>query len=108
MVKPAPLKPPVSMSDLRKLDVRVGTIRAVEDVPASSKLVRLRVDFGDHIRSILAGLKKERDRKLIKSKGLTNQRATEQEIAIAESQHDFHRFFMITGANQFVRMLCNV
>ena len=53
-------------------------------------------------------LKKERDRKLIKSKGLTNQRATEQEIAIAESQHDFHRFFMITGANQFVRMLCNV
>jgi tRNA-binding protein len=29
-------------------------------VPASPKLVRLVVDFGDHTRRILAGLKKER------------------------------------------------
>ena len=50
------------LSDVQKLDVRVGTIRAVEDVPASGKLVRLVVDFGDHMRSILAGLKKERER----------------------------------------------
>jgi tRNA-binding protein len=59
-VKPAPVKPLVSMSDVQKLDVRVGTIRAVEEVPGSSKLVRLRVDFGDHTRAILAALKKER------------------------------------------------
>jgi tRNA-binding protein len=32
----------------------------VEDVPKSSKLVRLTVDFGDHRRRILAGLKQER------------------------------------------------
>jgi methionine--tRNA ligase beta chain len=44
---------------LESLDVRVGTIRAVEDVPKSEKLVRLRVGFGDHERVILAGLKKE-------------------------------------------------
>lgn len=61
-VRPAPLKPLVSLSDVQKLDVRVGTIRGVEDVPGSAKLVRLRVDFGDHARSILAGLKKERAR----------------------------------------------
>ena len=38
----------------------MGTIRAVEDVPASARLVRLRVDFGDHRRTILAGMKGER------------------------------------------------
>ena len=47
-------------SDLEKLDIRVGTIRQVEDVPNSDKLVSLVVGFGDHERSILAGLKKER------------------------------------------------
>ena len=57
---PAPIKPLISASDLDKLDIRVGTILAVEDVPASEKLVRLRVDFGDHTRTILAGMKKER------------------------------------------------
>jgi tRNA-binding protein len=57
---PAPLKPTVSLKDVEKLDVRVGTIVAVEDVAGSSKLARLRVDFGDHSRAILAGLKSER------------------------------------------------
>jgi tRNA-binding protein len=57
---PAPVKPAVSLMDVEKLDVRVGTIRAVDDVPGSTKLVRLRVDFGDHSRVILAGLKTER------------------------------------------------
>jgi tRNA-binding protein len=59
-VAPAPVKPPVAASDVDRLDVRVGTIRRVEDVPGSAKLVRLTVDFGDHERRILAGLRKER------------------------------------------------
>jgi tRNA-binding protein len=42
------------------IDVRVGRIDAVEDVPTSRKLVRLVVHFGDHTRRILAGLKHER------------------------------------------------
>jgi tRNA-binding protein len=58
--KPAAVKPPISIDDLDKIDVRVGTIESVEDVAASEKLVRLRVDFGDHKRTILAGMKKER------------------------------------------------
>src|SRR5262249_14257649 len=48
------------MADLERIDIRVGTIVAVEDVAASKKLVRLRVDFGDHARAILVGLKGER------------------------------------------------
>jgi tRNA-binding protein len=57
---PAPVKATVSVQDVEKIDVRVGTIRHVEDVPGSAKLVRLTVDFGDHQRKILAGMKKER------------------------------------------------
>jgi tRNA-binding protein len=58
--KPAPIKPTISVGDLDKLDIRIGTIERVEDVPTSDKLVRLRVDFGDHKRTILVGMKKER------------------------------------------------
>jgi tRNA-binding protein len=57
---PAPVKPVVPFSTLESLDIRVGTITAVEEVPQSSKLMRLVVSFGDHSRSILAGIKKER------------------------------------------------
>jgi tRNA-binding protein len=56
----APIKATISIADVERLDVRVGTIVAVEVVPKSRKLVRLRVDFGDHVRVILAGLKTER------------------------------------------------
>jgi tRNA-binding protein len=59
-IKPAPVKPTVSKADLDKLDIRVGTIRSVEDVARSDKLVRLRVDFGDHTRAILVAMKGER------------------------------------------------
>jgi len=58
--KPAAIKPTVALADLEKLDIRVGTILSVEDVPRSSKLLRLTVDLGDHRRTILAGMKGER------------------------------------------------
>ena len=57
---PAPIKPEIPFSVLEQLDVRVGTIVAAEAIASSNKLVRLRVDFGDHVRTILAGLKAER------------------------------------------------
>ena len=59
-LQPAPLKPPVALDLLEKLDIRVGTILAVEDVAGSNKLVKLSVDFGDHRRQVLAGMKQER------------------------------------------------
>ena len=58
---PAPIKPVVSIDVLEQLDVRVGTIERVDDVKGSNKLVRLLVDFGDHKRTILAGIKQERE-----------------------------------------------
>jgi tRNA-binding protein len=57
---PAPVKPTIALDVLEKVDVRVGTIERVQDVAGSDKLVRLLVDFGDHKRRILAGLKRER------------------------------------------------
>lgn len=48
------------MDVLNQIDIRVGTIRSVSEVPDSDKLVQLRVSFGDHERTIVAGMKKER------------------------------------------------
>lgn len=59
--KTIPLKPIISFKDLEKVDIRVGTIEKVEDVVGSDKLVRLTVDFGDFKRTILVGMKKERE-----------------------------------------------
>jgi tRNA-binding protein len=56
----APVKSPITIADLDKIDIRVGTILSVEDVVGSDKLVKLVVDFGDHCRNILAGMKQER------------------------------------------------
>jgi tRNA-binding protein len=59
--KPAPVKPNVAFAALEALDIRVGTIQKVEEVARSEKLMKLTVSFGDHTRSILAGMKKERE-----------------------------------------------
>jgi tRNA-binding protein len=54
------VKPAISIDLLNQIDVRAGTIESVEDIPKSDKLVALRVNFGDHHRTIAAGLKQER------------------------------------------------
>ncbi len=59
-MKIAPVKPTIPFDLLEKIDVRVGTIESVAEVPKSDKLLSLTVDFGDHKRNILAGMKQER------------------------------------------------
>ena len=56
-----PIKQTVSYDVFEKIDIRVGTISRVEDIKGADKLVRLIVDFGDHQRRILAGIKQERE-----------------------------------------------
>jgi tRNA-binding protein len=58
--QPAAIKAPIELSDLGKIDIRAGTILAVDEVEGSDKLLRLTVSFGDHQRTILAGMKQER------------------------------------------------
>jgi len=57
---PAPIKPVVALEVLNQIDIRIGTIVSVTDVPNSDKLLQLRVNFGDHERAIVAGMKTER------------------------------------------------
>src|SRR3979411_2548158 len=58
---PAPLKPVISFADIDRIDIRVGTIVSVDDIAGSDKLLKLTVDFGDHRRIVLAGMKQERE-----------------------------------------------
>ncbi|HUO93610.1 MAG TPA: hypothetical protein VMU22_11835 [Rhizomicrobium sp.] len=57
---PAPIKPVIAKETLDAIDIRIGTIEAVNEVPRSDKLLALTVNFGDHTRTILSGMKKER------------------------------------------------
>ncbi len=57
---PVPIKPEIAPDLLDKIDIRVGTILSVTDVPGADKLVMLRVSFGDHERTIVSGMKQER------------------------------------------------
>lgn len=57
----AQVKESINIDLLNKIDIRVGTIKLVEDVEKSDKLVKLSVDFGDFTRTILVGMKGERD-----------------------------------------------
>ena len=68
-IKVAPVKPTISIDLLERVDIRVGTIKLVEDVKGSNKLLKMTVDFGDHNRTILVGMKQEREQpKLIEGK----------------------------------------
>ena len=61
LMKPAAIKPDVSIKEVEQLDIRAGTILKVSAVEDSRKLMKLTVDFGDHQRSILAGIRQERE-----------------------------------------------
>lgn len=46
----------VTLEDLKKCEIRIGTIVIAEPVEGSEKLLRLEVDFGDYKRQILSGI----------------------------------------------------
>jgi len=53
------LKDIISYDDFSKLDIRAATIIEAEEIEASEKLVRLKLDVGDlGERTVLAGIKK--------------------------------------------------
>lgn len=60
-IETAPANPLITIDDLDKLDIRVGRIVLVEDVEKSSKLIKMTVDFGGFTRTILSGMKEERE-----------------------------------------------
>ena len=56
----APIKASIDIAVLEQIDVRGGTIESVSAVEGADKLVKLLVNFGNHVRTVVAGLKVER------------------------------------------------
>lgn len=46
----------VTMKEFKRLDIRIGTVTEVEQVPGSEKLYKMHVDMGDEVRQIVTGL----------------------------------------------------
>jgi methionyl-tRNA synthetase len=51
-----PLKDPVSFDDFTKVDIRTATILEAEKVPKTIKLLKLKIDTGLDIRTIVSGI----------------------------------------------------
>ena len=48
----------ITFDEFKKLDLRVGLVKAAERVPKSNKLIKMTVDIGEE-RTIVAGVGKE-------------------------------------------------
>jgi methionine--tRNA ligase beta chain len=47
----------ISIDDFKNIELRIGTIRSVEPVPDTDKLLRLMVDFGElEARQVISGI----------------------------------------------------
>ena len=51
-----PQKETIEFDDFSKLDIRVGTILEAERVPKTKKLLKLKVDVGIDVRTIVSGI----------------------------------------------------
>jgi methionyl-tRNA synthetase len=51
-----PQKPTIDFEDFTKLDIRIGTILEAEKIPKTKKLLKLKVDVGIDIRTIVSGI----------------------------------------------------
>ncbi|MGE0237088.1 MAG: hypothetical protein AB7F09_05220 [Parvibaculaceae bacterium] len=56
----ADFKAEISLADLARIDIRVGTIVSVAAIERSRDLVHLAVDLGSERRDVVVGMKRER------------------------------------------------
>ncbi|MCD6346937.1 MAG: methionine--tRNA ligase [Bacteroidales bacterium] len=54
--EPAETKPIVNFEDFAKMDIRTATILEAEKVPKTKKLIKLKVDTGIDIRTVVSGI----------------------------------------------------
>ena len=54
--KTTPGKEPVTFDDFSKMDIRTATILEAEKVPKTTKLLKLKIDTGLDIRTIVSGI----------------------------------------------------
>lgn len=46
----------ISLEDFQKIEIKIGTIVEAKKVPETDKLVSLRVDVGNELRQVVAGI----------------------------------------------------
>jgi methionyl-tRNA synthetase len=46
----------INYEDFQKLDIRIATVLEAEPVPETTKLLKLKVDIGDELRVLVAGI----------------------------------------------------
>ena len=51
-----PIKKQISFEEFKKLNLRVGTVLSAEKIKKTKKLLQLKVDIGDEIRTIVSGI----------------------------------------------------
>lgn len=47
----------ITIDDFHKVEIRIGEILSAEPIEGSDKLLKLKVNFGDHERQVLSGIK---------------------------------------------------
>jgi methionyl-tRNA synthetase len=56
IAKVGPIKPTITFDDFAKMDIRTGTIIAAEKIQGADKLLKLTVDLGFELRTIVSGI----------------------------------------------------
>ena len=54
--RPAPQKPECTFDDFEKMDIRTATVLEAERVPKTDKLLKLTIDTGIDVRTIVSGI----------------------------------------------------
>lgn len=55
-----PIKETIQLKTFDSIDIRVGTILEIVPIERSDNLLKFKIDFGEVIREIVSGIKKER------------------------------------------------
>jgi methionine--tRNA ligase beta chain len=47
----------ITFNDFKKLEIKVGTVKKVEEIFSSKKLIKMQVDIGGTLKQVIAGIK---------------------------------------------------
>ncbi len=47
----------ITFNDFKKMEMKVGTVKKVEEILNSKKLIRMQVDIGGTLKQVIAGIK---------------------------------------------------
>ena len=81
----------IPLNEFKKLDIRVGRIIDVSNHPKADKLLVLKIDIGNEVRTIVAGIKNYYERKElrgIKSEGMILAAVKDNKVVLIEPEKD--------------------